>query len=516
MADDKSKKELIQAERAMRAEASKAAQEELKVRAAAFKAERKADADAAEKDRVKALKLQLKGNQQVRKAKQDAVIAERDAMIDGAKQFGSVLALTATLQQETADAEKAKVSSSAAGTARLEKQDADMRAYLQRQAEKEAGLDKITHGFLAETLGFEKRADAKAAKRVEAEKAQAERLALRIDELIDAGLSEDEAGARAQEEERENRSFMEKLNGSMVRVGDIVKDTAAEKGASMFTTLMTGLALIMAVMDPQTLINFVTGVFGRIMKLFTDLKDWWEGDGGAFGIFEVLYDNFAIVAALVGGAIVWVAGIGTTVGLLVSAVGAIASVLGTVGSFLMGAASLITLPIAAAILAVAAIVAAFWKMANIQEEMGLDSIWDAFPVMVASVKDMFGNIVNGIIDFVNGMLDSIPGVSYQIKMKMDTGNEARAKQELIDSGKAKLLADGSPNPKYEELQKQKIATAAAADGMGPTSAGAGAQAPTIIQSSQASNSSTTNQTNVNHHQQSLTAGFGQPVESQFL
>ena len=503
MADDKSKTELIEAERAMRAEASKAAQNELKVRAEAMKAERA----QAETERVRLLKLKLKENQQASQAKQDAVIEQRDVMIDAAKQFGSVLKLTATLQKETAAATKAERSKSETGTARLEKQDSEMVAYLQRQAEKEAGVHKITHGFLAETLGFEKRADAKAAKRADAEKAEAQRLALRIDALIDAGLSEEQAGVRAQEEERENRSFMDKLNNSMLKVGDNIKDTAKEKGASMFTTLMTGLGLIMAVLDPEALINFVTGIFTRIMNLFTDLKDWWEGDGGAFGIFEVLYDNFAIAAAIVTGAIVWVVGIGT-------AVGAIASVLGTVGSFLLGAASLITLPIAAAILAVAAIVAAFWKMANIQEEMGLDSIWDAFPVMVASVKDMFGNIVNGIIDFVNGILRMIPGVKYQIDYEMDTGHEVAAKQELIDSGKAKVLADGSPNPKYEELQKAKIATASQAGSMTPAG-GVAVGLPPIVSSSQVNNAgASTVQSNVFHSEPSNTAMMGLPPELQ--
>tara|TARA_R110002167_G_scaffold1398_4_gene6413 strand:+ start:4163 stop:5701 length:1539 start_codon:yes stop_codon:yes gene_type:complete len=510
MADDKSKKELIEAERAMRAEASKAAQNELKVRAEAMKAERA----EAETERVRLLKLKLKENQQASQAKKDAVIEQRDVMIDAAKQFGSVLKLTATLQKETAAATKAERSKSETGTARLEKQDSEMVAYLQRKAEQDKGLDKITHGFLAETLGFEKRADAKAAKRADAEKAEAQRLALRIDALIDAGLSEEQAGVRAQEEERENRSFMDKLNNSMLKVGDNIKDTAKEKGASMFTTLMTGLGLIMAVLDPAALINFVTGIFTRIMNLFTDLKDWWEGDGGAFGIFEVLYDNFAIVAAIVTGAIVWVVGIGTAVGGLVTAVTAIASVLGTVGSFLLGAASLITLPIAAAILAVAAIVAAFWKMANIQEEMGLDSIWDAFPVMVASVKDMFGKIVNGIIGFVNGMLDMIPGVTYQIDYEMDTGHEAAAKQELIDSGKAKVLADGSPNPKYEELQKAKIATASQAGSMTPAG-GVAVGLPPIVSSSQVNNAgASTVQSNVFHSEPSNTAMMGLPPELQ--
>ena len=277
-------------------------------------------------------------------------------------------------------------------------------------------------------------------------------------------------GIQSEEDKREAIAKQEEANNLLLKMSNAFdKGLGKVKETGGFLAGIAGLAAL--VLDPQAFANGLIKVIGFVQDMVDVVEKVFAGDFE--GAATLIKDNGGIIAAVLGGVLLWnmgkiLKGISLFIkGFKIFRLFMMATFIPAIGAALTGIMSAMApiiaamLPILLPVLAIAALFGIIgFALVKIRDALGFTSVLDVIMLGVAYLQDAFafvGNIVIDIVNFIMGIVNKvaswIPGLDdFEVPKieRMKTDNAERKKAELEEkAAQAELQAalDAEDPPK---------------------------------------------------------------------
>lgn len=283
-------------------------------------------------------------------------------------------------------------------------------------------------------------------------------------------------GIQSEEDKREAIAKQEEANNLLLKMSNAFdKGLGKVKETGGFLAGIAGLAAL--VLDPQAFANGLIKVIGFVQDMVDVVEKVFAGDFE--GAATLIKDNGGIIAAVLGGVLLWnmgkiLKGISLFIkGFKIFRLFMMATFIPAIGAALTGIMSAMApiiaamMPILLPVLAIAALfgIIAF-ALVKIRDALGFTSVLDVIMLGVAYLQDAFafvGNIVIDIVNFIMGIVNRvagwIPGLDdFEVPKieRMKTDNAERKKAELEEKAaqaelQAQLDAEDPPKTGMEGI-----------------------------------------------------------------
>lgn len=277
-------------------------------------------------------------------------------------------------------------------------------------------------------------------------------------------------GIQSEEDKREAVAKQEEANNLLLKMSNSFdKGLGKVKETGGFLAGIAGLAAL--VLDPQAFANGLIKVIGFVQDMVDTVEKVFAGDFE--GAATLIKDNGGIIAAILGGVLLWnmgkiLKGISLFIkGFKIFRMFMMATFIPAIGAALTGIMSAMApiiaamLPILLPVLAIAALFGIIgFALVKIRDALGFTSVLDVIMLGVAYLQDAFafvGNLVIDIVNFIMGIVNKvagwIPGLDdFEVPKieRMKTDNAERKKAELEEkAAQAELQAalDAEDPPK---------------------------------------------------------------------
>jgi len=283
-------------------------------------------------------------------------------------------------------------------------------------------------------------------------------------------------GIQSEEDKREAVAKQEEANNLLLKMSNSFdKGLGKVKETGGFLAGIAGLAAL--VLDPQAFANGLLKVIGFVQDMVDTVEKVFAGDFE--GAATLIKDNGGIIAAILGGVLLWnmgkiLKGISLFIkGFKIFRLFMMATFIPAIGAALTGIMSAMApiiaamLPILLPVLAIAALFGIIgFALVKIRDALGFTSVLDVIMLGVAYLQDAFafvGNIVIDIVNFIMGIVNKvagwIPGLDdFEVPKieRMKTDNAERKKAELEEKAaqaelQAQLDAEDPPKTGMEGI-----------------------------------------------------------------